>query len=65
MPRKFERVLIANRGEIAARIVRSCRSAGLTSVAIYSFADSTAPHVRLADIALALPGENAQAYLNM
>ena len=48
----FRRVLIANRGEIAIRIARACREAGLESIAVYSDADRNAPHVRAADRAV-------------
>jgi acetyl/propionyl-CoA carboxylase alpha subunit len=61
----MERVLIANRGEIAARIIRSCKAENIASYAIYSAADSTAAHVRLADVAIALDGDSATAYLDM
>lgn len=47
----IKRVLIANRGEIAIRIVRACREAGLESVAVFSDADAGAPHVHAADSA--------------
>ena len=47
-------VLIANRGEIAVRIARACRQAGLASVAVYSEADRGAPHVLAADRAVAI-----------
>lgn len=62
----FERILIANRGEIAARVIRTCKRMGIYTIAIYSEADAQAPHVQLADEAH-LVGEApvAKSYLNM
>ena len=60
----FKKLLIANRGEIALRVIRACRELGISSVAIYSDADAHAPHVREADEAVHVgPAPSSQSYL--
>ena len=62
----FEKVLIANRGEIALRLHRACREMGIRTVAVHSTADADAMHVRLADEAVCIgPPSAAESYLNI
>lgn len=62
----FEKILIANRGEIAVRIIRACREMGIKTVAVYSEADRDSLHTLLADEAICIgPAPSNQSYLNM
>jgi len=62
----LRRVLIANRGEIAVRIAKACRAAGIETVAVYSDADADALHVRAADVAVRIgPDSPAESYLSI
>ena len=66
MGRPFARVLVANRGEIALRVVRACHDAGLSSVAVYAEEDAASPYVKQAGTAVALAGHQAaETYLNI
>ena len=62
----FDKILIANRGEIALRVIRACREMGIASVAVHSTADSDAMHVRMADEAICIgPPSSADSYLSI
>src|SRR5262249_42801976 len=62
----FQKILIANRGEIAIRIIRACRELDISPVAIYSEADAESLHVRMADEAVCVgPAASSQSYLNI
>jgi len=66
MARRLTKLLVANRGEIALRIIRSARVFGLKTVAVYSAADANSAHVVAADDAIAIgPAEAAKSYLNI
>ena len=62
----FHKILIANRGEIALRVLRACRELGIPTVAVHSTADSDAMHVRLADESVCIgPPPSRDSYLNI
>jgi acetyl-CoA carboxylase biotin carboxylase subunit len=62
----FEKILVANRGEIALRVIRACRELGIKTVAVHSDVDSEALHARLADEAVCIgPGPASKSYLNV
>ena len=65
-PRPIKRLLVANRGEIAVRVIRACRELGISTVAVYSDADANAPHVWAADRAVRIgPPPARDSYLNI
>src|SRR5688500_11777389 len=62
----FQRILIANRGEIAVRVIRACREMGIESVAVFSDADARAQHAALADHAVRIgPAAASESYLSI
>jgi len=62
----FSRILIANRGEIALRVIRACHELGIKAVAVYSEADRDAPYLQLADESICIgPADSAESYLNI
>ena len=62
----FEKILIANRGEIALRIIRACKDMGIRSLAVYSEADHDSLHVQAADEAICIgPGPSSESYLKI
>jgi len=62
----FDKILIANRGEIALRVIRACREMGIASVAVHSVADADAMHVRMADESVCIgPNPSSQSYLSV
>jgi pyruvate carboxylase subunit A len=63
-PKKIKKLLIANRGEVATRIIRACKELGIKTVAIYSEADANALYVKKADEAYLIPGDPIRAYLD-
>src|ERR1051326_4304296 len=66
VPRMFSKILIANRGEIACRVIKTCRRMGIATVAVYSDADKDALHVEMADEAVNIgPPPSAQSYLQL
>lgn len=61
----FKRVLIANRGEVALRVIKACKDLGIETVAVYSEADKDSPHLKEADFKICIgPGQSSQSYLN-
>src|SRR3954467_7337963 len=66
LKKMFKKILIANRGEIALRVIRTCREMGIKTVAVYSTADKDSLHVKFADEAVCIgPPPSKESYLNM
>ena len=64
--KKFKKVLVANRGEIAVRVIRSCKELGIETVSVYSTADENSLHVKIADESVCIgPAKSLQSYLNI
>lgn len=64
--KKFKKVLIANRGEIAIRVIRSCRELGIETVSVHSTADEDSLHVKTADESVCVgPAKSSLSYLNI
>ena len=62
----FKKILIANRGEVALRVLRACKEMGIATVAIYSEADKNLKHVKMADESVCIgPAESAKSSLNI
>jgi len=62
----FKKILIANRGEIALRVIRTCKEMGISTVAVYSTADTDSLHVRFADEAVCIgPPKSSESYLSI
>ena len=62
----FKKILIANRGEVALRVLRACKEMGIATVAIYSEADKNLKHVKMADESVCIgPAESTKSYLNI
>src|ERR1035438_9885594 len=65
-PRMFKKILIANRGEIAVRVIRACREMGIKTVAVHSEADNDSLHVKMAEESVCIgPGPASESYLNI